>query len=54
MDGNLIIDYVSAIHNFCISCFLESSAILLNLCNNANAVCGDAEAGSLFHFLKKT
>ena len=46
MHGNLIID------NVYISCFFESSAISLNLCNNVNAVCCDVEAGSLFHFLK--
>jgi hypothetical protein len=41
-------------HNFCISCFPDLSlAMLLKLCNNVNAVCGAAEAGSLFHFLKK-
>jgi len=39
---------------FCIFCFVESSAISLNLCNNVNTACGDAQAGSFFCCLKKT
>jgi len=51
MDGNLILDFIMQI--FCIFCFVESSAISLNLCNNVNTVCGDAQAGSFFCCLKK-
>lgn len=49
MDEKLIIN--SIMPNFCISCFPDSSAILLKLCNNVNNV---TEVGSIFHFPKRS
>jgi hypothetical protein len=39
-------------HNFCISCFLDSSAMSLIQYNNVNVVLGDAKTVNLFHFKK--